>query len=98
MTTNPAVLAALEPSGSGRDTIEQIARRFLRARITEPVPARRVYLEAERHGLTAADIKAGLRRSGLRFEQIAGAWWIRPATAREKDDAKRAALARYGYR
>jgi hypothetical protein len=96
-TSNPAaVLAALEPRST--DTVERIARRWLRASVTTPTPARRVYFDAERVGLTVADVKAGLRRSGLRFEQVAGCWFIRPATTAERDEASRVAIARHWNR
>jgi hypothetical protein len=89
--------AALEPS-TGTDTPDRLARRWLKAFVTAPTPARAVYAAGEHVGLLADDIKAGIRGTGLTYVRIDDTWWIRPKTTAERDAAKRAALARHWRR
>jgi hypothetical protein len=96
--TNDDILRALEPRKG--DTVERIARRWLRAYIAEhdATPAHRVYVAAERLGLTVVDIKSAMKRSGLRYAHVNGTWIVRPATAAERDEARRVAIARHWHR
>lgn len=94
MTT--AAIEALEPR-PGAEAIDRIARRWLRAYVAAPMPARAVYLAGERAGLTAEAIRSGMKRSGLRWVQIDNRWHIRKATPEELDAARRAAVTR-GWR